>query len=206
MPTERKSPELVLLVSRVEKGIQWDRNIGPIKQMGRGWRGGKVEEGRKWRGWKGYEGGHRWGPMQLLLTSLLLGAAYSEDPPSGAQWWLFSPPYISLYFLKVSQAHKENSSRENLVIPETDKAKSKKWCPLLLKAQIPHPHTSWDAYTVQYIIHVTFPSTSNNWPSPRVLCNKSCLAWSLVMRLLPSKYSLSFCKRVIFNFKNIFKS
>lgn len=31
-------------------------------------------------------------------------------------------------------------------------------------------------------------------PSPSVLCSKSCFAWSFVMRLLPSRYSLNFCR------------
>lgn len=31
-----------------------------------------------------------------------IGAVCSEDSPPGAQWRLFSPPYISLFFLKVS--------------------------------------------------------------------------------------------------------
>lgn len=93
MPTERKkSPELVLLVSRVEKGIQWDKNIGPIKQMGGAGGVGKSKKGGSAMGGGRGEGGHRWGPMQLLVTSLRLGAACSADPLSGAQWWLFSPP------------------------------------------------------------------------------------------------------------------
>lgn len=31
-------------------------------------------------------------------------------------------------------------------------------------------------------------------PSPRVLFSRSCFAWSLVMRLLPSRYSRNFCE------------
>lgn len=32
-------------------------------------------------------------------------------------------------------------------------------------------------------------------PSPRVLFSRSCFAWSLVMRLLPSRYSRNFCDK-----------
>lgn len=92
------------------------------------------------------------------------------------------------------QAYKEDSSRENLIFTDTAKAQSKQ-CSLLLQTQIHSSQSLWSRYVTQYVVHVTFPSVSDNWPSPRVLCNKSCLAWSFVMRLLPSKYSRSFCKR-----------
>ena len=89
---------------------------------------------------------------------------------------------------------KGNSSRENLILTQI-KPNLNICCSLLLPAQIHGSYSSWNTYTTQDIIQVISPTPSDNWPSPSVLCNKSCLAWSFVMRLLPSKYSLSFCKR-----------
>lgn len=40
----------------------------------------------------------------------------------------------------------------------------------------------------------------NHLPSPSVRCSESCFAWSFVIRLLPSRYSLNFCRDIDLHF------
>jgi hypothetical protein len=53
---------------------------------------------------------------------------------------------------------------------------------------------SWGGSAAPGHIVVPLGLSSINSPSPRVCLSKSCLACSLVMRLLPFTYSLNFCK------------